>query len=85
MILNLAAKDIRKQRCLRWRVRSTPTFLGVGQQAPPHLTTGKTESSHNSPIYDEYQTQSAKVWALPQERAHQDYPTINSNSTPQPI
>ena len=34
---------------------------------------------HNSPILDEYQTQSA--WVLPWKRAHQD----NSNDTPQPI
>ena len=34
---------------------------------------------HNSPIYDECQTQSAWVLALPWERAHQD----NSNDTPQ--
>ena len=36
---------------------------------------------HNSPIYDECQTQSAKVLALPWKRAHQD----DSNDTPQPI
>ena len=35
---------------------------------------------HNSPIYDEYQTQSAKVLALLWKRAHQD----DSNDTPQP-
>ena len=36
---------------------------------------------HNSPIYDECQTQSAWVLTLPWKRAHQD----NSNDTPQPI
>ena len=35
---------------------------------------------HNFPIHYEWQTQSAKVLALPQERAHQE-----SNDTPQPI
>ena len=38
-------------------------------------------SSHNSPIYDECQTWSAWVLALPRKRAHQDY----SNDTSQPI
>ena len=37
--------------------------------------------AHNSPIYDECQTQSAWGLALPRERAHQD----DSNDTPQPI
>ena len=36
---------------------------------------------HNSPIYDECQTQWAKVLTLPWKRAHQD----DSNDTPQPI
>ena len=36
---------------------------------------------HNSPIYDECQTQSPWVLALPYERAHQD----NQKDTPQPI
>ena len=36
---------------------------------------------HNSPIYDECQTQKAKVLALLWERAHRD----DSNDTPQPI
>ena len=35
---------------------------------------------HNSPIYDECQTQSAKVLALPWKRAHE----ADSNNTPQP-
>ena len=39
------------------------------------------ECNHNSPIYDECQTQSAWVLALPRARAHQD----DSNDTPQPI
>ena len=39
------------------------------------------ERWHNSPIYDECQTQSAWVLALPWERTHQD----DSNDTPQPI
>ena len=39
------------------------------------------ETEHNSPIYDERQTQSAWVLALPWERAHQN----DSNDTPQPI
>ena len=30
-----------------------------------HLTAMQTFASHNSPIYDEYQTQSVKVLALP--------------------
>ena len=38
-------------------------------------------STHNSPIYNECQTKSAKVLVLPWKRAHQD----NSNDTPQPI
>ena len=38
-------------------------------------------TSHNSPIYDECQTQSAWVLALPRKQAHQD----NSNDTRQPI
>ena len=37
--------------------------------------------AHNSPIYDEYQTQLAKVLTLLWKRAHQD----DSNDTPQPI
>ena len=36
---------------------------------------------HNSPIYDESQTQFAWVLVLPWERAHQD----DSNDTPLPI
>ena len=36
---------------------------------------------HNSPIFDEYQTQSAEVLGLPWKWAHQD----DSNDTPQPI
>ena len=36
---------------------------------------------HNSQIYDEYQTQSAKVLTLLWKRAHQD----DSNDSPQPI
>ena len=36
---------------------------------------------HNSPTYDEWQTQSAKVLALPQERAHRE----SNDSTPQAI
>ena len=36
---------------------------------------------HNSPIFDECQTQSAKVLTLPWKRANQDH----SNDTPQPI
>ena len=36
---------------------------------------------HNSPIYDECQTQLTKVLTLLRERAHQD----DSNDTPQPI
>ena len=36
---------------------------------------------HNSSIYDECQTQSAYVLALPCKRAYQD----DSNDTPQPI
>ena len=36
---------------------------------------------HNSPIFDEYQTQSAEVLALPLKWAHQD----DSNDTQQPI
>ena len=39
------------------------------------------EGDHNSPIYDEYQTQSAWVLTLPWKRAHQD----DSNDTPQII
>ena len=38
-------------------------------------------TNYNSPIYDECQTQSAKVLGLPWKRAHQD----ESNDTPQPI
>ena len=38
-------------------------------------------NQHNSPIYDEYQTQSAKVLTLLWKRAPQD----DSNDTPQPI
>ena len=41
----------------------------------------KTKIEHNSPIYNECQTQSAWVLALPWELAHQD----DSNDTPQPI
>ena len=37
--------------------------------------------AHNSPIYDECQTQSGWVLALPWERAHQN----DSNDTPQPM
>ena len=36
---------------------------------------------HNSPIYDECQTQWAKVLILPWKWAHQD----DSNDTPQPL
>ena len=36
---------------------------------------------HNSPIYDEYETQYAKVLTLPRKQAHQD----DSNNPPQPI
>ena len=39
------------------------------------------QASNISPIYDECQTQSAWVLALPGERAHQD----DLNDTPQPI
>ena len=44
-------------------------------------TSEQDESEHNSPIYDEFQSQSAWVLALLWERVHQD----DSNDTPQPI
>ena len=53
----------------RLEVRSRPTYFWMCLRG------------HNSPIYDECQTQSAWVLTLPWERAHQD----NSNDTPQPI
>ena len=37
--------------------------------------------AHNSPFHDEYQSQSAKVLALPWEQAHQD----ESNDAPHPL
>ena len=40
-----------------------------------------TITQHNSPIYDECQTQKAKVLTLPWKWAHQ----VDSNDTPQPI
>ena len=49
------------------------------QENPAKIWEGN--SAHNSPIYDECQTQSAWVLALPRERAHQD----DSNDTLQPI
>ena len=39
------------------------------------------KDTNNASIYDECQTQSAKVWALSQEQAHQD----DSNDTSKPI
>ena len=39
------------------------------------------KTDHNSPIYDECQTQPAWVLTMSRERAHQD----NSNDTPQLI
>ena len=47
---------------------------------PSNLAPYRAFSSHNSPIYDACQTQSASVLALPWKRAHQD----DSNDTSQP-
>ena len=38
-------------------------------------------ATHKFPVYDECQTQSAKVLALPREQVHQD----DSNDNTQPI
>ena len=63
--------------------RSYGTIFIHGYNHDLDFWNGKTEkkNKHNSPIYDEYQTQSAKVLTLLWELAHQD----DSNDTPQPI